>query len=78
MSTTPEGVVNPFYVTGFCDGEACFTVHIYKDTRLKNGYNIVPLFSIGLHNKDIKLLNKIKTFFKEVGKLRIINKACFY
>lgn len=64
MSTKVYALVNPFYVTGFSDGEAYFTVHIYEDTRRKNGYNIVPLFSIGLHNKDIKLLKKIKTYFK--------------
>ena len=72
------GKLNSEYVTGFSDGEACFTVHIYKDTKRTNGYNTTPIFSIGLHNKDIELLKRIKTYFGEVGKIVLVNSVWIY
>lgn len=29
--TTFTNNLNPYFVTGFCDGEACFTVNISKN-----------------------------------------------
>ncbi len=29
--------INPNYVTGFCDGEACFSVYVSENVKLKNG-----------------------------------------
>lgn len=55
--------LNPNYVTGFCDGEACFSVHIYSYVKLKIGWKINLAFSIHLHKRDIKLLEKIQIFF---------------
>jgi hypothetical protein len=34
-NTTSIG--GPYYITGFSDGEACFTVSIFKDSRMLNG-----------------------------------------
>ena len=70
--------LNPYYVTGFSDGEACFTVNVYKYTRRKNGYNVVPVFSIGLHIKNINLLKRIKNYFGGAGKIRKVDSVCFY
>lgn len=84
ISTCPEKdepfsvKLNPYYITGFSDGESCFTVNVYKDPRRVNGYNIVPYFQIGLHKKDIELLKRIKTYFGEIGRIHELKSVCFY
>jgi len=54
--------INPWFFTGFSDGESNFTVRIFKSNSTKLGWTIQPVFQIGLHKKDINLLEKIKTF----------------
>lgn len=61
----------PWFVTGVSDGESSFSVTIYKDSKRKTGWRITPSFSIELHGKDIILLQKIKSFFQDVGKINI-------
>ena len=56
-------LLNPFFVTGFSDGEACFHLAIGKNPKYKNGYYVNPGFSIVLHIKDKLLLEKIPEFF---------------
>jgi hypothetical protein len=56
--------LNPWFVTGFCDGEASFNISIYKNKRMKETCWIVqPSFQISLHSRDIELLLKLKEFF---------------
>lgn len=55
--------LNPFFVTGFCDAESSFQVLIIKSKNSEVGWRVRPLFSIGLHSKDLKLLLQIKYFF---------------
>lgn len=56
-------VLDPNYITGFTDGEGCFTVSISSNSRYKTGYKIKVTFQIGLHINDITLLEQIKLFF---------------
>ena len=60
--------LNPDYITGFVDGEGCFSVSIFKDSRRLNGWQVKPIFSISLHKKDINLLEAIQRTF-DVGKI---------
>jgi len=62
--------LNPFYVTGFSDGEACFHLAIGKNPKYKNGYYVNSEFSIALHEKDKILLEKIKAYFGGIGILK--------
>lgn len=55
--------LNPNYITGFTDGEGCFFVDINSDPRYKTGYRIKAIFQIGVHEKDLALLEQIKWFF---------------
>ncbi len=54
--------LDPWFVTGFCDGEAAFTF-----SKAKNG-NPTPYFSVKLTASDGTLLNKLKNYFG-VGKV---------
>ena len=60
---TLESKLNPFYVTGFVDGEGCFILTIIKDNKYKSGWRVACRFVISLHKKDLMLLNSIKEFF---------------
>lgn len=60
--------LNPYYLTGFVDGEGCFSLSIFKDDRNLTGWQVKPIFSISLHNKDIKLLEAVQRTF-QTGKI---------
>lgn len=55
--------LNPWYVSGFADGEGCFILTIIKDKKYKLGWRAACRFVISLNKKDLDLLNKIKDFF---------------
>ena len=62
--------LNPFYVTGFSDGEACFHLAIGVNPRYKIGYYVNPGFIISIHKKDEELLRKIQAFFGGIGVIK--------
>lgn len=63
--------LNPWFVTGFTDGEGSFITLISKSSKVKTGWLCRVSFQIGLDAKDKALLYGIQEFFG-VG---IINKA---
>ena len=63
-------VKDPYYITGFSDGEACFHISVLKNKNYKTGYAVLPIFSIQLHIKDHPLLEQIKNYF-QVGTLLV-------
>ena len=60
--------LNPDYITGFVDGEGCFTISIFKDSRRLTGWQVKPIFCISLHKREIKLLEAIQRTLN-VGKI---------
>ena len=60
--------LNPWFVTGFVDGEGCFYVSVFLNKSNKLGWAVKPGFSIVLHKKDIAVLEKIKKILG-VGKI---------
>lgn len=60
--------LNPYYITGFTDAEGCFTISILIDSRMSTKWKVKPIFSISLHNKDIKILKAIQRTWG-VGKI---------
>jgi len=59
--------LNPFFVTGFADGEGCFWISISKDKGFNTGWRVRLYFEIHIHKKDQVLLEQIKNFY-DVGK----------
>ena len=55
---------DPWFVTGFSDGEGCFHVSIIKDKSYKLGFKVILFFEINLSEKDLALLEQIKSFFR--------------
>jgi hypothetical protein len=51
------------YVTGFADGEGCFTVSFTKRAKLKTGIEVRPSFSISQNQRSKDTLDEIRKFF---------------
>ena len=63
-------IINPYWVSGFVDGEGTFYVGINKNTTMTIGYQVLPEFRIVQHKKDMKLLHELKKYFN-CGVVRI-------
>lgn len=71
--------LNPYWVTGFTDGEGCFYVRLAKSKHHKIGWWVQACFQIGLHIRDKDLLLQIKSFFNETGSIyNMNNKAIIF
>jgi hypothetical protein len=54
-----EGIPDPFWLTGFADGESCFYVKISKKSKgYSSGVQVMITFSISQHVRDELLLIK--------------------
>jgi hypothetical protein len=57
--------LDPHFVTGFSDGESTFMIKLKKRTNLT--WQIIPVFQIGLNERDKDIIKEIKHFFNDVG-----------
>lgn len=55
--------INPYWLSGFVDGEGTFYVGVNKNKTMKTGFQVLPEFRIVQHQKDIKLLYALKKYF---------------
>lgn len=60
--------LNPWFITGFTDGEGCFTLYVRADRQKRKNaivtyYRWQVDFAITLRGDDIDMLHKIKTYF---------------
>jgi len=60
--------MNPWFLTGFTDAEGSFSILIQPNSGYKTNWRIKAIFSIGLHQKDTAILEKIQSFLG-VGKI---------
>ena len=68
---------NPWFVTGFCDGESSFYIGIIKSQKSKLGWYVLPYFQINIHKKDLVILESLKLFWG-LGKIYIQKESCSY
>jgi sRNA-binding regulator protein Hfq len=61
--------LNPNFVTGFSDAEACFHVSILRNTKFNVGMSVGVFFQISLNKRDKSLLMELKDYFG-VGNIR--------
>ena len=61
--------LNPWFISGFTDAEGSFIISIVKDPYTRTGWNILLRFKIDLHQKDLPVLQGIKTYFEGAGKI---------
>ena len=57
--------LDPWFVTGFSDAEAHFSISIYKDKRIKGrvAWVVKPSFQISLQSRDMQILLQMQDFF---------------
>ena len=51
------------WIVGFVDGEGCFHIGINKNDTMALGYQVLPEFAVVQHERDVKVLHALKTFF---------------
>jgi hypothetical protein len=51
------------YITGFVDGEGCFSVSFSKRKKMKFGIEVRPSFSISQHRRNREIILEIQKFF---------------
>ena len=64
LDTQPT--MNPWFLTGFTDGEGCFMLSMGlcpRNNKYKVGWRVKVCFQIEIHQKDNALLEQIKNFF---------------
>ena len=61
--------LDPWYITGFVNAEAFFTIFMRKVSKYKVGWNVMPSFAIGLNKKDLPLLELIQSTFGGIGSI---------
>jgi|SRR5436305_1389589 len=66
--------MDPYFVTGFSDAEACFYLRISKNERYLIGWVVEISYQICLHKKDRVLLELIQTFFNGTGNITKLTK----
>lgn len=69
MSSSNISKVNPYYVSGFLDGESCFFISIRKNNKYKLGFSVQVVFKISLHKRELALLERIQSTFGGIGKV---------
>lgn len=70
--------INPWFITGFIDAEGCFSIRIRKTTKTRVGWYAEAVFSIGLHGRDLALLQEIQTYFGGVGRISVGKNCGFF
>jgi len=58
-----------WYISGFVDGEGCFSVSFTYRSKLNTKIEVRPSFSISQNKRNLKILEEIKNFFG-VGSIR--------
>ena len=66
--------LNPYFITGFVDGEGSFSLILAKDKKYKLGWLVYPVFQISLHLKDKAVLELIQNYFNGIGSIFIEEK----
>mgnify|MGYP000518931686 CR=1 FL=1 len=62
--------IDPYWISGFVDGEGTFYIGINKNATMSAGYQVLPEFRVVQHVKDIQVLYAIKKYFG-VGVVRV-------
>lgn len=65
------------WVSGFVDGEGCFSISFNKRTRNPLGLEVRPSFSISQNKASLESLSLIKAYF-DCGTIRFIKKDQTY
>ncbi|MDD5626425.1 MAG: LAGLIDADG family homing endonuclease [Patescibacteria group bacterium] len=71
-------MIHPYYITGFTDGEGCFTIYVRKDKQQKKSkifhyFYWKAAFAINLRGDDQSILKDIQKYFNGCGNFAVSN-----
>ena len=75
---TKQSQINPHFISGLIDAEGGFVIRVRKNSKSKLGWYVEPIFAIGLHQKDIAVLNILQNYFGGVGKISLSKDLVLY
>lgn len=75
--TNVSNKLNPWFITGFSDAESTFNILIQPRSDSKTKWRVKAIFAIGLHKKDLAILEDIKLWFG-VGNIYISGTKVYY
>ena len=55
--------LDPWYITGFVEGEGTFHIAFYKDPRMKQGVKVIPEFHVNQSYLRLQTLEGIQKYF---------------
>ncbi len=58
-----QGRLDPWWITGFVDGEGCFSISIFKNVTTKAGVQVFPEFVVTQGAKSRLALKNLQDFF---------------
>lgn len=67
-TTLTNNEIMAYYITGYVEGEGCFSLGVHKNKRYTANYQFMPSFTIQVHIIDLPLIKKIKSTF-QCGKI---------
>ena len=70
--------VDPWFITGFTDGEGCFTCSVLKSSAYKFGWEIQLTFQIKLHVRDYPILLRIQHSLGGIGTVVSNQSSCTF
>lgn len=56
--------LEPWYVSGFVDGEGSFHIALYQDATVKTGWRVIPEFHVSQRVSSKHVLQKLVKFFR--------------
>lgn len=62
-----DRLYTPLWVTGFSVAEASFGLDFAKKYGSRAGWQVLPVFKINLHVKDLALLQQIQVYFNNLA-----------
>lgn len=61
--------LDPYWITGFADGEGYFYLKIRQNSKSKIGWSLELVFGFHIHKKDEALLQAIRNSLQGIGKI---------
>ena len=77
-SNIVNNFLDPWWVTGYTDGDGCFTIKTIAAKTTIIGYTVRLTYQISVHPSDIEILYKLKAYFNNVGNIIITKNYVSY
>lgn len=63
MLALQQREISPEYISGYVDGEGCFTISFSKRPKLLIGWETKPSFSVSQNQDRAEVLHRMQTYF---------------